>query len=279
MAINTSTTQILNNFRNNKASGAFKHFKNRATITVQIQDRINQPHLINQGYSSLCGPAAFLYCLTKKSPAVYAKYIVDLFETGKAKLGKINVVPSTDTKNFNLPSSSGMSEVDWIGLASLRDSENDFLDYQSHTDQAAGITMPGDLLSWFTKNGYTNGVNDTNLLLDKNLFTLLTAHQKQQSGHAVCLFVGADVLNGKNAGRATPDHWVVLDSPILIDSRPVIPLIAKGNSINTDQSILSKKLTFNVFTWGQQSRAINQNIQSLSVEYFLDYFYGYVSSK
>lgn len=279
MSTPTTVSQLLVNFRKKTAKGKYKHFQNRPTIAVQIQDRVNSPSLINQGFSSLCGPASFLYCLAKKSPFVYAKYIVDLYDSGKAKLGSLDVEPGSDTKSYSLPLTSGMSEVDWIGLAGLRDSENDFYDYQKYTNEAAGITMPGDFLSWFTKAGYTNGVNDTNLVDDEDLFTLVQAHQKKQSGHAVCLFVGADVFLGKKGGKVIADHWVVLNSPILIDGKSVQPLLAKGKSINSDKSLLSKKLMFNVYSWGNNARPVNQNNNNLTVKHFLDYFYGYVSSK
>jgi hypothetical protein len=202
-----------------------------------------------------------------------------MYETGKAKIGKIEVNAGTDTKNYNLPTSSGMSAVDWIGLAGLRDSENDVFDYQAYTNEVAGITMPGDLLSWHTKSGFTDGINDTNVVDDEDLFTLLTAHQKKQAGHSVCLFVGAGVFAGKKDGRAIADHWVVLNSPILIGGNPVHSLLAKGKTINDDKTILSKKLSFNVYTWGENSRPVNRHFPNLTVEYFLDYFYGYVSSK
>ncbi len=128
MAAPASTSRLLVDFKNRTTPGAYKHFNNRATISVQIKDRVNSPYLIDQGYSSLCGPAAILYSLAKKEPLVYAQYIVDLYDNGKAKLGSLDIEPGTDTKNYNLPITSGMSEVDWIGLAGLRNSENDFLD-------------------------------------------------------------------------------------------------------------------------------------------------------
>ena len=101
-----SVSQLLADFRKEKTKGAYRHFQNRPTIAVQIQDRVNSPHLIDQGYSSLCGPASLMYSVAKKSPFVYAKYIVDLYDSGKAKLGTLNVKPGTDTKGYGLPSNA-----------------------------------------------------------------------------------------------------------------------------------------------------------------------------
>jgi len=271
--------QLLAQFKTKQTSGVYKYFTNRVDIADQIMKRIIDPHEIDQGQSSLCAPAAFLYNIAQKYPLVYAKYITDLYDSGIAKLGSLEVKPGLDTRNYNLPIESGMSRVDWIGLAGLRDSENDFLDYQSYTDRSAGITMPGDLLAWFTKAGFASGVNDTNLQTDKKLSTLIQAHLKKQQGHAVCLFVGAKVFSGEKGGQDIPDHWAVLNSPIFIDNKSVQPLVAKGKTINNDESILSKKLSFNVYHWGQNAYPVNRRIPDLTVEYFLNYFYGYISAK
>lgn len=220
-----------------------------------------------------------LYNIAKKSSLTYAKYITDLYDYGKAKLGSLEVKPGSDNRDYNLPTASGMSQVDWIGLAGLRDSENDFYDYESYKDEAAGITMPGDLLSWFTKAGFTDGINDTNLIDDEDLSTLIKAHKLHQSGHVVCLFVGANVFMGRKDGRSTADHWVVLNSPVLIDKKSVQPLISKGTTVDDDKAILSKTLSFEVFTWGNNAYPVNKNLPDLTVEYFLDYFYGYISCK
>jgi len=190
MAVPASVSLLLTNFRNKTTPGVYKFFTRRDVIAKQIQDRVNDPGIINQGLSSLCGPAAFLYCVAKKSPLVYAQYIVDLYDNGKAKLGSLKIEPSADNKAYDLPVTAGVALADWIGLAGLRDSANDFFDYQHYTSAIAGITMPGELLSWFTKAGYTSGENNTNIMMGaKNLSNLLSAHQKQQAGHAVCLFV------------------------------------------------------------------------------------------
>jgi hypothetical protein len=59
--------------------------------------------------------------------------------------------------------------VDWVALASLRDSTNLFSDYQSHTNAAAGITLPGTLAGWFSASGFSQVENRTNLVFDSDL--------------------------------------------------------------------------------------------------------------
>jgi len=277
-----SVSQLLTNFRNKTTPGVYRYFT-RGDVARQIQDRVNYPGMIRQGQSSLCGPAAFLYCVAKKMPLAYAQYIIDLYESGKAKLGSLNIEPGTDTKNYDLPLFlSDMAAADWIGLAGLRDSANNCFDYQKFTNTIPGITMPGELLSWFTKAGYTSGEDNTNIIFGaKNLFTLLSAHQRQQAGHAVCLLVVASVFDGvlRLSSNNLPNHWVVLTSPIKIDGMPVLPLLGKGKTINNDDSILSKKISFDVYTWGNSARSVTFKSHDLTVAQFLPHFFGYVSAK
>jgi hypothetical protein len=252
------------------------HFS-RGRVAQQLRDRILNPAKINQQMSSLCGPASFLFCLATRNPEKYAKYIIDLYEHGAATIEKLKVKPGRDCKSYKIPPNA-IDEVDWIGLASLRDSENDLFDYDSVSDQFPGITLPDKLRTWFSEAGYSSVEKKTNLLYDKSLYVLLQAHQKKQSGSLVCLFVGANIFSGRPNGKSFPDHWVVLNSAIRIDNKPVGNLLAKGKTVNHDQKLLAKRIDFNVYTWGNSNYAVNAITHNVSVELFLDYFYGYVAA-
>ena len=57
--------------------------------------------------------------------------------------------------------------LDWLTTASLRDSENWFLDYDSVNKETAGMTLPGELADWFRRAGYTEVREDANLKFTK----------------------------------------------------------------------------------------------------------------
>ena len=100
---------------------------------------------------NLCGPAAFFYCLVHDDPDLYAKYVIDLYTTGKAMLGTIEVSPGSDCRNYR-PDKSKIVPVDWVALASLRDLDNSFIlffDFDSADTGVGGITMPHSMKSWF----------------------------------------------------------------------------------------------------------------------------------
>jgi hypothetical protein len=247
----------------------------RSLLAAQLSQRIASPQQIDQGGSSLCGPADFLYALAVKNPEAYAQYAIDLYEKGSAWIGKMRIAPGSDCRSY-LP--TGIDAIDWVTLASLRDSSNNLLDYQATGNEAAGITMPSGLLGWFNRSGYfTNVINDTNVFLDKGLSCLLKADQLRAAGASVCLFVNATVLATKRSGgKLTPNHWVVLTTHVKINGAPAAPLVARGSSVDGDETLLGQQLSFDVFTWGGTQ---NINLAPIKVSEFLDYFYGYISAK
>jgi len=95
----------------------------------------------------------------------------------------------------------------------------------------------------------------------------------------VLLQLAASIFDGRISTQNIADHWVVLSSPIIIDGKPMLLLLAKGKPINNDKSILSKKISFNVYCWGNSARAVNLRISGLTVAQFLHHFYGYMSAK
>ncbi|MCG8516676.1 MAG: hypothetical protein MI794_01635 [Pseudomonadales bacterium] len=271
-------------FSANKESGVFKKIR-KNEVLKGLKLRSLDPGSINQGYAYLCGPAAFLFVIAKESPETYVKYIIDLYQTGNASIEELKVVAGSGCREYD-PSTQdseagrnyrAIAEVDWIGLASLRDSENSFFNYDHHSDQFAGITFPGQLASWFRKAGYNSIEERTNLVFDKGLSSLLEANRKYVAGHEVCLFVGANILLGRSKGRAPADHWVVMTSPIQINSAPDLQCTPLEGLEEKGDSVYDMKISFKVFSWGEGSRPVNLTNRNMTVSQFLDYYYGYVA--
>ena len=106
---------------------AFPSIK-RADIAAGLRARITNPGLINQGAAGLCPSAAVIYSEAQSHPVAYTQFVIDLYEKGNAKLGTWDVSPGTDLKNYNPPAT--IPAVDWVPMASIRDSENWIFDYQ-----------------------------------------------------------------------------------------------------------------------------------------------------
>ena len=244
-------------FMSGSGGGTFAHLK-RNDIGRDLLTRIQTPGLINQGSSSLCGPASLLFAYATHRPKDYVRFITSLYESGTATLGKLKVKPGSDLRNYALP--RGESPADWIGLASIRDSENWFFDYQATSDTAAGITMPSKLESWFKRAGYKTVKNETNVFFTKDKACAEQANKLLADQYNVAMFVNANMLSAREQDNKStfPDHWVVLTSKIMLSE---------------------KSVTFTVFTWGNPAYRVPVGKKDLSQKDFLNNFYGYVACK
>ncbi len=228
----------------------------RADVVNGLRERIPNPKKLSQSQASLCGPAAFFYCLLEEHPELYAQYVIDLYNTGEARIRSLHVKPSAGCRGY-LPPPSKIHPVDWIALASLRDSENSRFDYSSADDTAAGITMPHSMADWFKKIGWGGVRNNTNVFFLKGRRELDECARDLDGNRWVCLFINMQLLDPlKFAHRSViPDHWVVL---------------VKRPAIQNDT------IKFSVYSWGDLHDIPRTGSYPLSG--FYRNFYGYVSS-
>ncbi len=228
----------------------------RSDVVDGLRVRLADPSKQNQSAASLCGPAAFLYCLLEEHPEIYAQYVIDLYKTGEGRLGKLHVKPSSGCRAY-LPPANKIHPVDWIALASLRDSENTLLDYSSADDTAAGITMPHSLAAWFNKLGWRGVRNDTNSFFVKGRDEVNACARDFDHDRRVCLFVNMQMLDPLKFAHhsVTPNHWVVLTKRMTVQNNTV---------------------KFGVYTWG--GKLDIPRTGSYPLGGFYRNFYGYVSS-
>jgi hypothetical protein len=253
-------------------AGRFRHL-DRDEVGVGMLMRITKPSLVDQDEGSLCGPAALLFGVLTDAPIAYARYAIDLFEKGKAKLHKLEIEPGADCRNFQPPAS--MAHVDWLTMASLRDSENYFLDYDSVSEKEGGlkgITTAPELARWFKRAGFSdvrNGVGDgivpgqvlKDALAEKGPRHVEEANKLFGQGYRVCLFINAGMLDKDEQatkGSLLDRHYVVQTSPI-------------------DMS--NGKVRLQVFTYGVGNRQIPQGSTDLPHAHFFQNFFGYVAAK
>jgi hypothetical protein len=102
------------------------------------------------------------------------------------------------------------------------------------------------------------------------------AHRKLSVGQKICLFISANILKGKRRKETSfkPYHWVVLNSNITIDGKSVQPLLAKGSGVDDNDALKNKKIAFDIYTWGTEFYPV----KGVTVEAFLDNFFGYISA-
>ena len=224
-------------------------------IVAGLADRIQDPTKQNQGAAGLCGPAAFFYCVLNYKPELYVQYVIDLFTTGKARIGSLEVKPGAACRVYQPPVAK-ISAVDWVALASLRDSDNLVMDLSSVDDALSCGSMPADVADWFRKIGYRDVRNDTNLYFCKGRKEIEALDREMRVNRDVCLFINDNMLDDHTCRLKSTfvNHWVVVDEP---------PEIKGG------------RISLSVYTWGEIQRI--PTVGTLSLEEFSRNFYGYVS--
>jgi hypothetical protein len=234
----------------------------RLAFRETLKARCNRPSLIDQSVASLCGPASLMYLIASDNPGLYSQYANDLYETGQALLGALRVAPGEDCRSYN--PTGKIAAADWVTLASLRDSENAVFDYDDADDAFAGITLPGQLSDWLGAVGYQSVSNETNLYFTKGEGNFREAVSLLNMGYRVCLFIDLNgVDQGIRRGRlrqifTTANHWVVL----------------KEVSLLTTASV-----KFTIYTWGHDDHAVPRAGLTMSMEDWLQNYYGYVAGK
>lgn len=270
-----SVTSLLAEFGLKKGPGAFSGVTRQA-FTEGLRDRVALPDSVRQGGSSLCGPAALMRSLLLDNPELYVRYAISLFETGEAQLGKIHVAPSADCRACN--PGKHISAVDWVTLASLRDSENDVFDYDDPSDQFAGITMPGELAGWFEKVGYVNVVNETDIYFSMSRREIDVAVHLRDAGQRVCLFVEASVIKKKSRGTSilsTPDHWVMLER-----SLGTLPHFGTSWDQNgSNWGVIGDRVNLEIWSWGDTFSFTQDDRNAFDSDDFSGRFYGYVAAE
>jgi hypothetical protein len=223
------------------ARGAFTQIDGNAVV-AGLRTRIDSPYTINQGDSSLCGPAAILVEVATDDPERYARFVLDLYAKGEGKIKDLDVRPSADLKGYALPNDGNSpAAADWIPLASLRDSSNWILRYDAVGDQVAGITTPGGLAQWARDMGYTkvsDNTIDDDLLFEAHVTkNLCEAVRHVEDGYHVFLLINASLVQEDPEQWSTylpthwgPNHWVVLISGVVTNGSAKLQVYSWGNT-------------------------------------------------
>lgn len=249
---------MVNAFAARNGGGKFVHIV-RADVARGLLARVDRPDGISQSGTSLCGPAALTVNLATRDPVAYVRLVIDLFEKGTATIGRLKVTPGKDLLEYD--PMRRVDPVDWIPLASLRDSDNWFFDYQSADNDFSAMTLPNNLVGWFQKIGFSQIVNETNLVATKDEKSIKDAARLYHDDFWVCLFVNAQVLDPDDQEKRslTASHWIVLTS---------------------DVTIRDGRISMKVFSWGEGHRSIPFDPgKPLSVGYFLRNYYGFVAAR
>jgi hypothetical protein len=207
----------------------------RAVIADRLDELIEEPTRVRQGRLNLCGPAALVSLWFARDPVGAVEYAITLYRSGRATMGDLQVVASPHLRRLPyslVEQDRSCPQADWMMMAALRDSTNRMLRYRragGPWEAAAAITMPSAMRRWLAATGAFEAVMDeTNLVLRKGLAHAVSLHPA--SDRELLLLVAQEMFHRPAAWhRRTwdrvvsqlPNHWVVLRSPIRLDSDEV----------------------------------------------------------
>lgn len=244
----------------------------RDEVGVGMLLRIAKPGLVRQGKASVCGPAAMLFSLLEDHPGAYAQFAIGLYEKGQANIGKDAIEPGIRVRHYAPPSGS-IDPVDWLTMASMRDSANWKLSFDSVENRLrvnlAGITTPMEMAWWFSRAGYYDVREDANFVRhQRDTSNMQQATQLFNAGYRVCLLIDSQMVDVDDSGHGTQSqsgsaalldrHWVALTSPIK----------ESGGKVN-----------MTIFTWGKGDTYQVPQTGVLTLDDFLMNYYGYVAGK
>ena len=223
-------------------------------IENQIASRINHSSYPNQGGTSLCGPAAFFYCLQIDRPDIYKQAANDLWLHGKTKIGTLDITPGDGCRHpkgkfYDDYGREAVSGLDWVTLASLRDSENSIMSYDEVNDQVAGITMWGKLTEWFEKAGYEK-IFDNISLSHANVNDISRLNSYASKGYKIVSLISAGMLSDFPGDSSSKNHWIVWTSQVKN---------ANGNVISNGTSGFDK-VDLTLFSWGEVGGQLKNNV-------------------
>jgi len=231
-------------------------------IVTGLKERIDDPAKINQSSANVCGPASFLYNIATDDPKAYAQAVIDLYGKGRTRIKNLEIKSKYELRTTPVPPTATIAPVDWIILASIRDSDNWFLHFTSPDDGLSAITMPHTMESWLKDAGYTDIVNDTSIYFTRNVDNVADAIKLYNKGYKVLLFINDDMLYAKKMNNAStfPSHWIALTSEMSLYS---------GGKWN---------VSFTAYSWGDGHRSVPES-GTLSLESFLNNYYGYIACR
>lgn len=220
----------------------------------------------DQSGTWLCGPAAYFFCLLNSRPDIYKTIVKKLWETGNVKVGSLEITPKINgarlVSNFYYENGNPrIPPIDWITLASLRDSENKVLPVKSYDSAIidgslggwAGITMASDMKSWLQNTGFTV-IEEYSNMTGANYGIIYEINKHAGHDNYIISLTSSDILEGSNSARV-PNHWIVWTDKLR--TKDGVPF--SGSSLLT-----LKNLKLCLFSWGEVGYKLKPSVDVLS---------------
>ena len=229
-------------------------------VERQIEERFNGFDFPNQIAASVCGPAAFFYCLQKDRPDVYAQAARELWRYGKTKIGNLIISPGKGCRHptgvfYYDDGRPKIVGTDWMTLAGLRDSENTMLSFDTLDSPVAGITIWQILAEWFEKVGYKMVFSNVGIT-QAGVQGIRDLNKYIEQDYKVVTLINDGLLANSTNKTTLPTHWVVWNGSVMQDPNGYISL--------------------ELFSWGKEKNWIKPK---KDLQFFINRFFGGMAFK
>jgi hypothetical protein len=255
--------EAISEFEKSKLPGIWPTL-NKAQIVAEMRDRVKNPFQINQGGQPFCGPAAVIFTLANRQPIRYVEICRQLFERGcfHTRSGRF-IAPSIVLRQSR--GNLRMSQVDWMVLSALRESENILFSIDANTPEIirnlSGMTKSWEMTGWAQEILGGRDVKCHYAYFSGDIPALLAADAAIKAGGFCFALVTAEGMLGNQPPPIPyPSHWVVLLGNIAI---------LDGNSGKVDRT----RVSFDVYTWGRTMRV------DISKTSFEKYFWAAIAGR
>jgi hypothetical protein len=224
----------IDDFEQSSATGVWACL-DRATVAADLRSRVADPFQVNQGGQPFCGPASVLFELARKQPSRYVQICQSLYESGGFQ-GTDHWIRASDELRSNVDRNLHMSQVDWMVLATLRESENLLFPVEPNAPDLirnlAGMTKSWEIKGWIRELlGYSRMTYHQAFLFDDINAMSQSIAAIQANGVAMLLITAEGLLQDNPPPIPFPSHWVTL----------------LGNFWVTGD-----RISFEIYTWSQR---------------------------
>jgi hypothetical protein len=120
----------------------------RAAVVHGLRHRLRNPASMRQGETDFCGPLSILTVFARRNPVLFIRGAAELLRVGvfTTRTGK-QFVADEELRSRPVPL-GGISALEWIYAATMRDSENTIDDVETGNDFLEGTTWPFEIEEW-----------------------------------------------------------------------------------------------------------------------------------
>lgn len=272
----TWATKLVADFKaQSNGGGAVWSNLSRDKVADGLRGRLIDSTEINQAETWLCGVTSAVRAWAEDFPVDYAWLGIQLFNTGRGRLGRGKMLGEIIESSLDLRRSSvpnGMDHADWLILAAVHETlgrKYGLLGHLSYTSNEGNFhsrawQTANEVMAAYKGMGYKNVVDTTQYVGYVGINNLEKANEYLRNGYRVSLLINARLLSDDTLGTRglidTSDHWVGMLEPF---------------------SVIGDNLAaFKVFSWGKRKRVpAAEDKKYLLVKDFLVSYHGFVAAR